>query len=131
MSALWARNSCGWSPEMLDRRSAARRSSVSAEAVRVDVEVVGVLVVEARGHVLPEVAQGGRQLLLGGDHHERLVGHQVEQLPEAVDRQHVGDVGALGGLGRWRRSRPARGARARARRRARSPRARPPRASAG
>ena len=64
-----------------------------------DVEVVRVLVVEAGRDVLPEVAQRGRQLLLGGDGHDRVVGHEVEQLEEAVHRQHVGHVGAFLGLG--------------------------------
>ena len=53
---------------------------------------------EARGHVLPEVAQRGRQLLLGAHHHERAVRHELEQLAEAVHREHVGHVGALLGL---------------------------------
>ena len=97
-----------------DARQAQRRAPVErlGQAVRMDVEVVGVLVVEAGRHVLPEVAQRRRQLLLGRDRHERVLRHQVEQLAEAVDRQHVGDVGALVGLAWRRRSRPARGARA-------------------
>ena len=70
------------------------------QPVRVDVEVVGVVVVEARGDVLPQVTEGGRELLLGCDRDERVVGHELEQLLELVDRQHVGDVGTLRGLGR-------------------------------
>ena len=57
--------------------------------------MVGVLVVEARRHVLPHVAQRRAQLLLGTDGHQGAGGDEVEQLPEAVDRQHVGHVGAL------------------------------------
>ena len=99
MSAAWARNSCGWSWEMLDRRRRARCVERGVERLRLHVQVVGVLVVEAGGHVLPVVAQRRRQLLLGRDRHERVVGHEVEQLAEAVDRQHLGDVGALVLLG--------------------------------
>ena len=96
MSALWARNSCGWSCEMLESRSSARSSSDGGEAVGRHVQVVGVLVVEARGHVLPVVAQRGSQLLLRGHRDQRVLRHQVEQLAEAVHGKHVGHVGALG-----------------------------------
>ncbi len=83
-----------------DARQPQRRAPVErlGQAVRMDVEVVGILVVEAGRHVLPEVAQRGRQLLLGRDGHERVLRHEVEQLEKTVDRQHVGDVGALVGL---------------------------------
>ena len=70
------------------------------ERLRLHVEVVSVLVVEARGHVLPVVAQRRSELLLGGDSHERVVRHEVEQLAEAVHGQDVGHVGALVLLGR-------------------------------
>ena len=95
MSAACARNSCGWSCEMLDSRSWARSSRARVERLGLHVELVRVLVVEARGHVLPVVAQRGRQLLLGGDRHERVVRHEVEQLAEAVHGQDVGHVGAV------------------------------------
>ena len=72
------------------------------EPVRRHVQVVRVLVVEARGHVLPVVAQRRRQLLLGR-HRDQSVGrHEVEQLAEAVHGQHVGHVGALGLVARGR-----------------------------
>ena len=67
----------------------------AVERLWLHVELVRVLVVEARGHVLPVVAQRGRQLLLGGDRHESVVRHEVEQLAEAVHGQHVGHVGAV------------------------------------
>ncbi len=102
MSALWARNSCGWSWEMLDRRSSARSCERRVEAVRRHVQVVRVLVVEARGHVLPVVAQRRRQLLLGRHRDQRVGRHEVEQLAEAVHGQHVGHVGALGLVARGR-----------------------------
>ncbi len=72
------------------------RSSVASRRSGEQVEVVGVGVVEAGGHVLPVVAQGRRQLLLRGHGHEAVGGQQVEHLAEAVDRQHVGHVRALG-----------------------------------
>ena len=84
---------------MLDSRSWARSVERGVERLRLHVEVVSVLVVEARGHVLPVVAQGGRELLLGGDRHDRVVRHEVEQLAEAVHGQDVGHVGALVLLG--------------------------------
>ena len=65
------------------------------ELLRLHVELVRVLVVEARGHVLPVVAQGGRQLLLGGDRHDRVVRDEVEQLAEAVHGQDIRHVGAV------------------------------------
>jgi hypothetical protein len=57
--------------------------------------VVRVRVVEARRHVVPVVAQGGRQLLLGGHRDQRVLGHQVEQLAEAIHRKYVRHVRAL------------------------------------
>ncbi len=69
------------------------------ERLRLHVQVVRVRVVEARRHVLPVVAQRGRELLLGGDGHQRLGGNQVEQLAEAVHREHVGHVRPLLRLG--------------------------------
>ena len=87
-----------------DARQAERRAlpERGVERVRLHVEVVGVVVVEARSHVLPEVAEGGRELFLGGHRHERVLRQQVEQLAEAVHRQHVGDVRALRLLARGR-----------------------------
>ena len=98
---------------------------------RRDVEVVRVGVVEGGAHVLPVVAQRRLDVLVGGDHDVGVVGEEVEQLAEAVDRQQLGDVRAAARRPRARRSRPARGARRRARRRARSRPAAPPPASAG
>ena len=57
--------------------------------------MVGVRVVEAGGHVLPQVARARRQLLLGGHGHQRAVGHELEQLAEAVDGQDVRHVGTF------------------------------------
>ena len=84
-----------------DARQAQRGALVErgVERLRLHVQVVRVLVVEARGHVLPVVAQRGRQLLLGGDRDERVVRHEVEQLAEAVHREHLGHVRALRLLG--------------------------------
>ncbi len=69
--------------------------------VGLDVEVAGVLVVERGGDVLPLVVQRRGDLLVGDQHDDRVVGHQVEEATEAVDRQQVGDVEVLvaaGGL---------------------------------
>ena len=85
-----------------DRGQAERRARLECgvELLRLDVEVVSVVVVEARGHVLPVVAQGGCELLLRGHRDQGLVRHQLEQLAEAVDRQHVRHVGTLLRIGR-------------------------------
>ena len=58
--------------------------------------MVGVGVVEGGGHVLPEVIQGGPQLLLGRHHHKALGRQEIEQLAEAVNGQQLGDVGPIG-----------------------------------
>ena len=65
----------------------------------VHVQVVGVGVVEGGGHVVPVVAQAGRQLLLRRDHHQAALGDQGQHLAEAVHGQHLGHVGALALLG--------------------------------
>jgi len=80
-----------------DAREAQRGARVERllETLGIDVEMAGVGVVEARRDVVPVVAQGGRQLLLGGDRDQRIGGQQVEQLAEAVDGQQLGDVGTL------------------------------------
>ena len=80
---------------MLESRSARARVEGGGQTLGRHVEVMGVGVVEARGHVVPEVAQRGRQLLLGRHHHEAVGGYQVQELTEAVDRQQLGDVGPL------------------------------------
>ena len=63
-----------------------------------DVEVVGVGVVEGGADVVPVVAQRGLEVLVGGDHDVGVLGEEVEQLAEAVDRQQLGDVGAAVGV---------------------------------
>ena len=65
------------------------------DAVGLDVQLVGVLVVEGDAHVGPVVAQARLDVLLGGDHDLRGLGDEPEQLAEAVDRQQLGDVGPL------------------------------------
>ena len=60
--------------------------------------MVGVLVVKGRTDVGPVVAERGSQLLLRGDQHLGVLPEQVEQRPEALDRQELGHVGALGGV---------------------------------
>ena len=66
-----------------------------AQLVGRQVQVVRVLVVEGGRHVLPVVLERRLDLLLGGDRHERLGGQQVEHALELVDREQLGDVGAL------------------------------------
>ena len=80
-----------------DAREAERGAGLQrlGERLGLDVEVMGVLVVEARRDVLPEIAERGSELLLGRDRHERVVRQQVEQLAEAVDRQDIGYVRAV------------------------------------
>ena len=85
-----------------DRREPQRRAALERveDRLRLDVEVVGVGVVEGRADVLPVVAQRRLDVLLRRDH-DVGVAEQVEQLAEAVDGQQLGDVGAvLGGLER-------------------------------
>ena len=43
--------------------------------------------------VAVEVGAHARQVLLGGDQDLRLLGDEVEQLAEGLDREDVGDVG--------------------------------------
>ena len=69
-----------------------------ADAIRGDVEMVGVRVVEARGHVLPQVRQRRIELLLGGDRDHGLSRDQGQQLAEPVDGEKLGHVRALGGV---------------------------------
>ena len=70
----------------------------------VDVEVAGVVGVHRRRRVLPVVAQGGLDLLGGGEHDGGVAGHEVERRAEVLERQQLGQVGELlallGGLHR-------------------------------
>ena len=101
MSALWARNSCGLvaadagQPQAGACRRASRPAGPGGRRGGGRRSSWKLVVTSSQ-----QVAQGGRQLLLGRDRDERVVGHELEQLLELVDRQHVGDVGALRGLGR-------------------------------
>ena len=61
----------------------------------VDVEVARVLGVHRRGRVLPVVAQGGLDLLDGGEDHGRLRGDEVERRSEVLQRQRVGGARRL------------------------------------
>ncbi len=81
---------------MLERRIRARCSSACGDRVRRDVQVVRVLVVEGSRHVLPVVGQRRRDVLFAGDHHRRLGRHQLQERVEVLDRQQLGDVGAVG-----------------------------------
>ena len=101
------------------------------DAVRLDVEVAGVGVVERGADVVPVVAQRGLDVLLGGDDQLGLArgagrAARGSRRPAAARRCRGARRAA-----RARRSRPARGARRRARRRARSRPGRCRRASAG
>ena len=61
--------------------------------------MVGLGVMEGGAHVVPVVAQRGLDLLIGGDHQGgggRV--KQVEQGDETLDREQLGDVGALGAV---------------------------------
>ena len=99
VSADWARSSRGWSCRCWTA-GAPRLAERGVELLRLDIEAVGVLVVKVRGDVLPVVAQRGGELLLRGNRDQGAVRHQLEQLAEAVDRQHVRHVGTLRRLGR-------------------------------
>ena len=80
-----------------DRGEAERPAGaeLGEDAVGLDVELVRVAVVERGAHVVPVVAQRGLGVLLGSEDHLRVVGQQVEQVAEVVERQQLGDVGAL------------------------------------
>ena len=60
-----------------------------------DVQVVGVLVVEGRGHVLPVVGERRRDLLVAGDQHGRVRADQLQERVEVLDREQLGDVRPL------------------------------------
>ena len=55
-------------------------------------------VVEGGADVLPMVGQGGADLLLGGDQHRGVARRELEERVETVDRQELGDVGAVVGV---------------------------------
>jgi hypothetical protein len=65
------------------------------DPVRLDVQVVGVVVVEGDADVGPLVAKARLDVLVGGHDDLRRAGDEVEQLAEAVHRQQLGDVGPL------------------------------------
>ena len=111
-SALWAWIASGWSALRELRRTRARGAQRLFDRLGRDVEVVGVGVVERGAHVLPVVGERRGDLLLRRDQDERVVGRELEERVEAVDRQqlrHVGpvvfvlergDLGQLAVLGR-------------------------------
>ena len=115
-----------------DRREPQRRARVELgeDAVRLDVEVVRVGVVEGGADVVPVVAQRGLDVLLGGEdraRRRRAAGRAGRGSRRRAAARRC--PGARRGSPA-RRSRPARGARRRARRRARSRRRRCRRGSA-
>ncbi len=69
----------------------------------VDVEAARVLVLHRGDRVLPDVAQGGLDLLGGGEDDGGVVGDEVERGAELVERQELAEVGrgalALGAFG--------------------------------
>src|SRR5260370_630809 len=79
-----------------DRRPPPARTLAQVRRDRrgVHVQVVGVVVGERRAHVAPVVLQRGFELLLGGDQDLRLRCEQLEQRPEPIDGQKLGDVRA-------------------------------------
>ena len=81
---------------MLDRWIRARADSAEPIVLRVDVQVVGVPVVERRAHVLPVVVQRRGHVLLAGDHDLGVGRRELEERVEVLDRQQLGDVGAVG-----------------------------------
>ncbi len=81
----------------------ARASQRRPDLLGAHVQVVGVGVVEGRAHVAPVVLQRRSELLLRGDDHQQLRARsrhaqQVQQRPEALHRQELGDVRALRGV---------------------------------
>ena len=61
----------------------------------VDVEVAGVVGVHRRRRVLPVVAQGGLDLLGGGEDHRGGLGDEVQRRAEVLQRQHVSEARRL------------------------------------
>jgi hypothetical protein len=59
----------------------------------VDVEAAGVLVLHRGDRVLPDVAQGGLDLLGGGEDDGGVVGDKVERGAELVQREELSEVG--------------------------------------
>jgi hypothetical protein len=76
---------------------AGARVERGGDRVGLDVEVVGVVVVERRAHVLPVVGQRRGDVLLGGDEDGR-IGREVEEGLEAVDGQQLGHVRTVLGV---------------------------------
>src|SRR5438067_1596873 len=79
---------------MRDARQPQARPHVQGcfDLLRREVELVRLLVVEARADVGPPVRKRRRDVLLGGDDDVGLGRDQVEQVAKAVERQDVGDV---------------------------------------
>ena len=88
---------CAWKATGCSRRTLVR-AQLGAAGERgldlggLDVEVVGVGVVEGGGDVLPEVGERRSDLLLGREHRDGGVGHEVQEGPEVADRQELRDV---------------------------------------
>src|SRR4051812_5248828 len=80
-----------------DRAEADARAFVErgGDRVGLDVEVVGVVVVEGGADVLPVVGERGADLLLGRDDDRGVLRREVEERLEAVDGEQLGDVGSV------------------------------------
>src|SRR5450755_1582401 len=94
MSAVWARNWYGWSWSLLER---------GRDPLGRLVEVMGVLVVERRGHVLPVVVECRREVLLAGDDHGGVGRREVEEGAEVLERGDLSQLAVLLGELRCRR----------------------------
>ena len=71
---------------------------LSGDLVGRHIEVVGVLVVECRGDVLPVVGQRGSDVLGSGEEDRRVGGGQLQEGAELLHGQQFGDVRPLGGV---------------------------------
>ena len=83
-----------------DRAQADPRALVERglDRVRLDVEVVRVLVVERGADVLPVVGERRGDLLVGGDDHRGVLRGEVEEGLEPVDGEQLRDVGPVLGV---------------------------------
>ena len=81
------------SSSSLDRGQGERGARVQRPG-DVDVEAARVLVLHRGDRVLPDVAQGGLDLLGGGEDDGGVVGDEVERGAELVERQELRQVGA-------------------------------------
>src|SRR5205823_4273109 len=77
-----------------------QRRALGERAGYLHVEAIGVVRVHRRGHVVPVVAQGGLDLVVGGEDHGGRLRHEVQRRLKRIDRDYVGEIGQFSALPR-------------------------------